>query len=183
MAKNKRDIDPQIKKQELEETAARLFLSCGYEATSMGRIAAELGVVPNTLYWYYGSKDELLVGVLNRLLAESLRQLPAIMGLHPREQMDWALRQFEKSRPLVNTVHGRLSQSTVIRDWHERFHQGMEAAVVHVLQARGISHERARTLATVATFLVEGLLAHPHSERQRDDILDWFARCALAEQP
>ncbi|MCU5784601.1 TetR family transcriptional regulator [Alcanivorax balearicus MACL04] len=181
MAKNKRDIDLDVKKKALEETAARLFMTCGYEATSMSRIAQELGVTPNTLYWYYASKDELLVGVLNRLLSDSLKQLPPIMGSSPKEQISWALQEFEQSRALVNTVHGKLSQSALIRDWHERFHRALESAVVHTLKAKGISTEQARILATVATFLVEGLLAHPHTEKQRDDILEWFGQNALPD--
>ena len=66
LAKNKRDIDLKVKQDELESTASRLFLSLGYDGTSMNRIARELGVAPNTLYWYYASQDELLVGVRNR---------------------------------------------------------------------------------------------------------------------
>ena len=42
MAKNKRDIDSDVKKKELEKTAARLFITYGYDATSMNRIAQEL---------------------------------------------------------------------------------------------------------------------------------------------
>lgn len=181
MAKNKRDIDLDVKKKELEETAARLFITCGYEATSMSQIAQELGVTPNTLYWYYGSKDELLVGVLNRLLSNSLERLSSIMGLPFKDQITWALQEFEQSRTLVNTVHGKLSQSTAIHDWHEGFHRMLETTVVGGLKAKGVTEVQARMLATVATFLVEGLLAHPHTEQQRDDILEWFTQNSFTD--
>lgn len=178
MAKNKRDIDPDVKKKELEETAARLFMEDGYEATSMTRISRALGVAPNTLYWYYASKDELLVGVLNRLLSDSLTQLPSVARRPLKVQMVWAIKQFEQSRTLMNTVHSKLDQSPVIRDWHERFHSFVEAVVIHSLKANGVDDQRAGMLATVAIFLIEGLLAHPHSEKQRNDILEWFAQHA-----
>ena len=42
LAKNKRDIDLKVKQDELESTASRLFLSLGYDGTSMNRIAREL---------------------------------------------------------------------------------------------------------------------------------------------
>ena len=45
--------------------------------------------------------------------------------------------------------------------------------------ALGVARERAAMLATVGTFLVEGLLAHPHSESQREAILQWFTESAL----
>jgi AcrR family transcriptional regulator len=179
LAKNKRDIDLKVKQDELESTATRLFLSLGYDGTSMGRIARELGVAPNTLYWYYASKDELLVGVLNRQMSQTLVRLPTIVEKSLKEKMAWALQEFEQSRELVATVHARLEQSEVIREWHDQFHRFVEAAVIHTLQADGVAKERAAMLATVGTFLVEGLLAHPHSERQREAILQWFSESAL----
>ena len=179
LAKNKRDIDLKVKRDELESTASRLFLSLGYDGTSMNRIARELGVAPNTLYWYYASKDELLVGVLNRQMSQTLVRLPTIVDKPLKEKMAWALREFEQSRELVATVHARLEQSEVIREWHDQFHRFVEAAVIHTLQAGGVAQERATMLATVGTFLVEGLLAHPHSERQREAILQWFTESAL----
>lgn len=182
MAKNKRNIDLDIKKKELEETAARLFMEDGFEATSMNRISRALGVAPNTLYWYYASKDELLVGVLNRLLSDTLKQIPSVTGKSIEEQMGWVLQQFEQSRALMTTVHSRLNQSLVIHDWHEQFHSFLETLVVRSLKAHGVCDQRADTLATVAIFLIEGLLAHPHSEKQRSDILEWFAQHTAADQ-
>lgn len=79
-------------------------------------------MAPNTLYWYYASKDELLVGVLNRLLSDTLKQIPSVTGKPIEEQMGWVLQQFEQSRALMTTVHSRLNQSLVIHDWHEQFH-------------------------------------------------------------
>ncbi|ERP91504.1 MAG: TetR/AcrR family transcriptional regulator [Alcanivoracaceae bacterium] len=181
MAKNKREIDLKVKQEELESTAARLFLTLGYDGTSMSRIARELGVAPNTLYWYYPSKDELLVAVLNRQMSATLARLPGIAGLPLKDKMAWALQAFEQSRELVTTVHARLEQSAVIREWHEQFHHFVEAAVIHTLEAEGVAPARAAMLATVGTFLVEGLLAHPHSEAQREAILQWFAVSALPD--
>ena len=175
VAKNKRDIELRVKREELDQAAARLFLENGYEATSMARIAQALEVAPNTLYWYYPSKDELLVGVLNHLLSKSLQQLPSISRLPLQEQMEWVLGNFEQLKSLVTTVHARLEQSEVIRGWHERFHQLLESGVIYSLMGKGISRERAAMLAAVATFLVEGLLVHPHSGQERRDILNWFA--------
>ena len=180
MAKNKREIDLKIKQEELENTASRLFLALGYDGTSMSRIARELGVAPNTLYWYYPSKDELLVAVLNRQLNAILAQLPSISGRPLKEKMSWALEAFEQSSELVTTVHARLEQSAVIKEWHDHFHRFVEAAVIHTLESEGVAPEKALMLATVATFLVEGLLAHPHSEVQREAILQWFAVNAVS---
>jgi len=74
MAKNKRAVDRQLKTDEIVNAAMRLFVERGFDATSMAMIAAEADVAPNTLYWYYPSKDDILVGVLNRLVAAGLSE-------------------------------------------------------------------------------------------------------------
>ena len=145
----------------------------------MSGIARTLGVAPNTLYWYYRSKDELLVGVLNHLLFKSLQGLPKVQVLSLRDQLQWVLDEFEPLKDLVTTVHARLEMSCEVRDWHERFHQFLEVAVVFALTSKGVPGAKAAMLATISTFLVEGLLVHPHSSRQREDILDWFAQNAV----
>ena len=61
MARNKRLQDREEKQKEIMSAARTLFLNEGYEATSMSRIANIAGVAPNTIYWYFKDKDELLV--------------------------------------------------------------------------------------------------------------------------
>jgi len=65
MARNKRVQDREQKQQEIINAAYLLFLAEGYDETSMSRIAVEAQVAPNTIYWYFKNKDELLVNILN----------------------------------------------------------------------------------------------------------------------
>lgn len=95
--------------------------------------------------------------MLNRLVSGSLKRLPLDNGAFSQRAGSLGTREeFDLSRALINTVHGKLSQSAVIQDWHEGFHRALESAVIYALKAKGVSNERARMLATVATFLVEG---------------------------
>jgi AcrR family transcriptional regulator len=48
------------RKQEVLETAARLFARHGYEATSMRDIAGEVGMLAGSLYYHFRSKEELV---------------------------------------------------------------------------------------------------------------------------
>jgi TetR/AcrR family transcriptional regulator, cholesterol catabolism regulator len=60
------------------ETAARLFASKGYAGTSVDDIARELGVSKANIYYYWGSKEELLEEIQDRalvLLREQLNRL------------------------------------------------------------------------------------------------------------
>ncbi|MDH3234336.1 MAG: TetR/AcrR family transcriptional regulator [Alphaproteobacteria bacterium] len=54
------------RREQLIETAARLFNANGYHATGIDRILAEAGVAKMTLYNHFRSKDELILAVLRR---------------------------------------------------------------------------------------------------------------------
>jgi AcrR family transcriptional regulator len=52
------------------ETALRLFLERGYEATTMRAIAAEAGVSVGNAYYYFASKEQLLQAYYDRAQVE-----------------------------------------------------------------------------------------------------------------
>lgn len=174
MARNKREQDRGLKQEEIVLAATRLFLEAGFDATSMAAVASAAGVAPNTLYWYFANKDELLIAVLDRLLGMTLSARAALASQPLREQLLWLIQVFEHAHHLVLTVHGRLDQSRAVHAWHERFHQQLDALVVETLVARGMAPADAATLATAGTFIVEGLLSHPHTALQRDRVVSWL---------
>lgn len=178
MGKNKRDVDPQVKRDEIEEAASKLFAEHGYAATSMAMVAAEAGVAPNTLYWYYKNKDDMLVAALNRLVAEGLAEHAKMREAPLGTQLRWLINHMMRASKLVSTVHARLEHSEVIRDWHTQFHQMMDALLVEQLTAKGMSASKASLMATVGTFVVEGLLSHPHTAKQLDAAVAWLAGAA-----
>ncbi|HEV8636386.1 MAG TPA: TetR/AcrR family transcriptional regulator [Chloroflexota bacterium] len=63
------------------EAAVRVIPRYGLAGATMERIAEEAGVSPPTLYWYFKSKDDLLVGVVERV-AEQVHPL-ALLGAPP----------------------------------------------------------------------------------------------------
>lgn len=54
-------------KEKILLTALRLFAAAGYEATSVGDIARELGVTKGALYRHYRSKREIFESILRRM--------------------------------------------------------------------------------------------------------------------
>lgn len=68
-------------KDRILETAMRLFHEQGYNATGISTILREARVNAGSLYHFYGSKEALLVGVLQRYV-EMLRPIV----LEPQEQ-------------------------------------------------------------------------------------------------
>ena len=57
---------PTSRRDELVETAMRLFSREGFNATGVDRVLREAGVSRMTLYNHFGSKDELIVAALRR---------------------------------------------------------------------------------------------------------------------
>ena len=57
---------PEVRKQEILDTAMKLFALKGYEATSMADIAKEMNVVKGLCYRYFASKQELFDQAINQ---------------------------------------------------------------------------------------------------------------------
>jgi AcrR family transcriptional regulator len=64
------------RRSQIVEAAARAFARAGFRGTTMEQVAAEAGISPATIYWYFPSKEELAAEVLRQvgptLLAEQL---------------------------------------------------------------------------------------------------------------
>jgi AcrR family transcriptional regulator len=59
-----------LSRDEIVEAALRVVDREGLEATSMRRVADELGTAPSALYWHVRNKEELLQHVLDRVAAD-----------------------------------------------------------------------------------------------------------------
>jgi AcrR family transcriptional regulator len=70
------------KRNQILDGARRLFLSKGFDASSMGDIAEEAGVSKGTLYVYFDSKERLFQELVS---LEKAAQYPAIFGLDPQD--------------------------------------------------------------------------------------------------
>lgn len=79
--------DPDARTALLDATE-RLMLGEGYAAVTSRRVAAEAGVNPGLVYYYFGPMDELFLEVFRRSAARSLERQAAALA---SEQPLWAL--------------------------------------------------------------------------------------------
>ncbi len=160
MPSTNNDLDSTQKREAILAVATRLFQAEGYDGTRMMRIASEAGVAPNTLYWYFDDKDALLLATLDRRVEEAAREYATVRTKPLHAQWAWMLDQFEKSPGLIATVHARVAVSEAVRDWHDRFHQMMEAMAVRLLAKSRVPEADRPIAARLGMFVFEGLLSH-----------------------
>src|SRR5690606_21906098 len=179
--RNKRHLNQEEKKREILNAASALFAENGFDGTSMTAIARSAGITPNTIYWYFPGKDDVLIGVLNNLTTGVLAEMATMTALPIRERLLNAITIFERPESLMNTVHSRITQSEVIAAWHSRFHMLIEQILVYEIIKAGIAKERAGTLARLLVYIIEGLLSHPLQQNDRENMVD--AMLELANMP
>lgn len=56
------------------QIAYRLFLSKGYEETSIDEIIAEAQIAKGTFYYHFKSKEALLEALINKMITEKAEQ-------------------------------------------------------------------------------------------------------------
>ncbi len=122
---------PEERKQELIDTAERLFLEKGYEQTTVADIVREIEVAQGTFYYYFSSKEEILEAIIEKditALEEDVRQIMS------REDTNAAI----KLNAVVNSIIGISTSRREIMDYlHEEsnavMHEKMERHTIERL--------------------------------------------------
>ncbi|HSG79148.1 MAG TPA: TetR/AcrR family transcriptional regulator [Acidimicrobiia bacterium] len=83
------------RRSEIIEVATRLFSERGYAATSLEDIAEVIGFTKPAIYYYFGSKDEILFEIHDGIVRVGLERVEAIReaGGNPADQLDQVLRE------------------------------------------------------------------------------------------
>jgi len=133
---------PEERKQELIDTAERLFLEKGYEQTTVADIVREIEVAQGTFYYYFSSKEEILEAIIEKditALEEDVRQIMS------REDANAAI----KLNAVVNSIIGISTSRREIMDYlHEESN-----AVMHEKMER---HTIERLVPLVTRVVAEG---------------------------
>lgn len=160
MPRNRGLHDREAKRAEIVGVARELFVSDGFERTSISRLAKAVGITANTLYWYFEDKDDILVAVLTAIAAEDVADYAAVADQPLAERLEWLVERLQRVGPLVSTVHERATKSAVIDEWHNGFHAYAESLFAADIVASGLSGPDADAMIRIGTFVVEGLLTH-----------------------
>ncbi|MFJ9710340.1 TetR/AcrR family transcriptional regulator [Streptomyces sp. NPDC101234] len=73
--------DFEVRRQKIVDTAAELFARQGYAATSVNDLGRAVGLAKGALYYYIGSKENLLIEIQSRVLTPLLNRAREVAGL------------------------------------------------------------------------------------------------------
>ncbi|MEM9776321.1 MAG: TetR/AcrR family transcriptional regulator [Chloroflexota bacterium] len=90
---------PDERRIEFVGTAQRLFYTRGYEKTSVNDIINEVGVSKGAFYHYFGSKQDVLLAVVDNLVNQSLSLMQTVTD---DPSLD-AISKFNKTREMVSS--------------------------------------------------------------------------------
>lgn len=89
--------DPKERKKDIMDMAAQLFLSRGYEETSVNLIVEQLGVAKGTFYHYFKSKEDILEAVLEDYLSQYAEGIERFLESSP-------MNGFEKLKYILQNI-------------------------------------------------------------------------------
>ncbi|MGE2730792.1 TetR/AcrR family transcriptional regulator [Mycolicibacterium vaccae] len=175
MPRNRRPQASEEKRAEIVAAARELFIEAGYDSTSMSRLAAAAGVAANTVYWYFGDKDDVLIAVLNDVMADVWSQYEAVANESISARLLWVVRQLRQMSRLVSAVHARAERSSAVAEWHNNFHLITGSVYRWELQRVGAPEAVLDAEVMIGVFTIEGLLMHSLGEEQERAICDTLA--------
>lgn len=154
---------------ELADAATRLFTERGFDETTVEAIAAEVGVSGRTFFRYFGSKEDVLFGFLEKMGDE----LRARLELRPpseaplvalRRSFDLIVERFDQDRPRALTLLRLTRQTPSLRARHLDKQDQWEDALTAALATRiGVNPDddlRPRLYASVALSAVDVAIRH-----------------------
>jgi AcrR family transcriptional regulator len=168
------------RRRDLVTVAQQLFLTQGYDNTTVDQIIAKLNLAKGTYYYHFRSKEDILIAVSDRLIGDTQEKLRAA---HQRRDQDvlWRIREmlsifhddFYRNRTIWTLVyhdrnvalHKRVSEIGA-----KKFTPLLEDALQEAIDARLIevphAHETAQVLISMFDIFSRQLCASRGHEKK-----------------
>ena len=78
VAKAGKEVDANPRREQILDCAARLFSERGYEATTLGDLAAAAGIAKATLFHYFSTKEQILFSLYSQTMDMALSSLKSV---------------------------------------------------------------------------------------------------------
>lgn len=115
---------PEERRQELIETAKELFMIQGYEQTTVGDIVKQVGVAQGLFYYYFKSKQEIFLEVINQFMEARVGELAAFLR-------DKSIPPPERVRNLMHVLMSFMSEMDSMSPKNRENMVGEMTAITH----------------------------------------------------
>lgn len=109
-AKNRTNMKPEDRRNQLLNCAQNLFFSKGFESTTISDILAETGISKGGFYHHFASKEELMFGVFDRLTCQIGESIIALVDDTSRSAVD----RFQAIYCLQAETYGAMPMESLI---------------------------------------------------------------------
>jgi AcrR family transcriptional regulator len=110
--RNRADVSREEKLDEIVEAARDRLVDGGYSALSVADLARQLGLAQAAIYWYFPTKDHLLVAAVDRILKDILERKPRRGTAVTR--VLWFAEQLHEFQDLRLTIRERAARAEVV---------------------------------------------------------------------
>lgn len=127
--------DPEERRKELIDAAERLFISAGYDQTAISDIVREVNVSQGAFYYYFDSKEAVLMAVMEKEIAAMEADLIRIAqeaemneAVKLNSMINWFIRPNDPGKKILGYIHEIKSKE--IHENHRRKRPFSEIAPV-----------------------------------------------------
>jgi AcrR family transcriptional regulator len=154
------------RKDQILAAATKVFTERGFADARMDDIVAESGLSKGALYWYFDSKDAIIIGILDRVFDWEAAQMQEILEREDSAQkkleifVETTLQDLTKMEPLMPIFFDFWSLSVrnkTINKAIKRYYQSFIDMVEPIIE-RGIERGEFRSLDVRETALAIGAL-------------------------
>ncbi|MGD0954010.1 MAG: TetR/AcrR family transcriptional regulator [Methanotrichaceae archaeon] len=113
--------DPEERRKELIDTAEQLFITNGYDQTAVSDIVNEVNLSQGAFYYYFESKEDILVAILEKNVAvmeSALRQTADRTDLDEAVKLNAMFNQF-----ISVTISGKKIHSYIHQEMNATLHK------------------------------------------------------------
>ena len=164
---------PEERRQELIQTARELFISQGSEKTMVGDIDRQVGVAQGLFYYYFRSKQDIFLAVINQFTEERIGELAVFLR-------DAHIPLLQRVRNLMHVLMDFLREMEAMYPKNQGDIAGEMTAIMH-------SHVSTMIEPMVTELLREGteqgVLSAPYPDLLSRFVISGFIGVQYMQQP
>lgn len=131
------------RRNQILDSATRVFARLGFHDARMDDIVAESGLSKGSLYWYFESKDDLIIAILDRLFEREMSDLrdlqlnPGPASERIRQFTELTLADFEKWLGLLPVAYeflGLIFRRAIVKQAFRRYLRSFLDLLIPIIQ-------------------------------------------------